>query len=152
MLRASNKSELVAAERSLYHDDLKAEREKVRSLKASLKTAKARVAKLEKGQDEAAGKVKSTERELGKVLRKEKRKMNEVDEKAYQVGFDRAGAEYMRDAHKMVNEAVEFRVPVAYRTGYKDGVKAACGVLQLEADLNLTKSIPAVCLIPTAAL
>lgn len=43
----------------------------------------------------------------------------------------------------MVNEEVQMRVPIAYRTGYKDGVKAACGVLQLEADMNLTKSIPA---------
>lgn len=48
----------------------------------------------------------------------------------------------MRDAQKMVNEAIEFRVPIAYRIGYKDGVKATCGVLQLEADLNMTKSIP----------
>lgn len=43
----------------------------------------------------------------------------------------------------MVNEAVEFRVPIAYRMGYNDGVAAACGVLQLEADMNMTKSIPA---------
>ncbi|KAI8568471.1 hypothetical protein RHMOL_Rhmol02G0202400 [Rhododendron molle] len=27
--------------------------------------------------------------------------------------------------------------------GYKDGVRTACGVLQLKADMNLTKSIPA---------
>lgn len=85
--------------------------------------------------------MKKAERELGKVLRREKRKMKEVDSKAYQAGYDRARAEYMRDARKMVNEEIEFSVPVAYRTGYKDGVKAACRVLQLEADLNLTKSI-----------
>lgn len=80
MLRASNKAELVAVERSRYHDDQKAEREKVRSLKTSLKTAKARMAELEKGQDEAAEKVKSAERKLGKVQSREKRKM-EVDGK-----------------------------------------------------------------------
>lgn len=68
--------------------------------------------------------------------------MKEVDGAAYQAGYDRAGAEYQREAQQMVNEVVEFRVPIAYRMGYKDGVKAACGVMQLEADLNLTKSIP----------
>lgn len=43
----------------------------------------------------------------------------------------------------MVNEEIILRVPIGYRTGYKDGVAAAAGVLQLEADMNLTKSIPA---------
>ncbi|KAI8530297.1 hypothetical protein RHMOL_Rhmol11G0045600 [Rhododendron molle] len=141
-LPASNQVELVATERTRYHEDLKAEREKVRSYKGSLKTAKARIAEMEKEKEEMADKLKKAERELGQVLRREKRKMKEVDEKAYQPGYDRAGAEYMRDARKMVNDEVEIRVPIAYNRGYKDGVKAACGVLQLEADMAMTKSIP----------
>lgn len=96
MLRASNKAEHVVAERSRYHDDLNAEREKVRSLKTSLKAAKARAAELEKERDEAADKAKKAERELGRVKRKENRKMKEVDGKAFQAGFDQAGAEYIR--------------------------------------------------------
>lgn len=79
----SNKAEFVAVERSRYCDDLKAERDKMKSLKTSLKATKARVAELEKEKDEAEGKAKKAERELGKVLRREKRKMKEVDEKAY---------------------------------------------------------------------
>lgn len=142
LLQAFNKAELTTAERSHYHDDLKAEHEKVKLLKTSLKTAKARAANLEKEIDEAADKAKKAERELGKVLRRERRKM-EVDRKAFQAGFDRAGAEYIRQARKMVNDQVEVRVPIAYRRGYKDEVAAAFSVLQLEADMNLTKSIPA---------
>lgn len=42
----------------------------------------------------------------------------------------------------MVNEEVVLRVPIAYKTGYKDGVAAAASVLRLEANMNLTKSIP----------
>lgn len=131
LLRASKKAELVAAKRSRYHDDLKAEREKVKSLKTSLKAARARAAELEEERDEAADKAKKAEHELGRVQKREKKKMKEVDGKAFQAGFDRAGAEYIREAQKMVNEAIEERVPIAYRTEYKDG---ACGVLQLEAD------------------
>lgn len=111
-------------------------------MKNNLRVAKARAVELEKERDEAAHKAKKAERELGKVQRREKRKMKEVDGKAFQASFDRARAESIREAGKMVNEAIEFRVPVAYRTGYKDGVKAACGVLQLEAYMNMTKSIP----------
>ncbi|KAI8568020.1 hypothetical protein RHMOL_Rhmol02G0166200 [Rhododendron molle] len=142
ILCASNQAELVAVERTCYHEDLKVEREKVRSYKGNLKTAKARIAEMEKEKEEMADKLKKAERELGQVLRREKRKMKEVDDKAYQAGYDRAGAEYMRDARKMVNDEVAIRVPIAYNRGYKDGVKAACGVLQLEADMAMTKSIP----------
>lgn len=63
--------------------------------------------------------------------------------KAYHAGFDRAGAEYKREAKRMVNEEPVLRVPIAYRMGYKDGVGATAGVLQLEANMNLTKTIPA---------
>ncbi|XP_058215027.1 spindle pole body component 110-like [Rhododendron vialii] len=143
LLQASNKAELVTAERSRYHDDLKTERERVKSLKTSLKVAKACVAELEKEKNEAKDKSKKAERELERVLRREKRKMKEVDVKAYQAGFDRARAEYMWDARKMVNEEVEKRVPMAYRNGYKDGVATAASALQLESDSNLYKSIPA---------
>ncbi|XP_058216136.1 uncharacterized protein LOC131327138 [Rhododendron vialii] len=143
LLRASNKAELVSAERSRYREDLKTERDKVKTLKSNLKVAKAHAAELEAEKVELEERAKKAERELGKVLRREKRKMKEVDGKAYQAGFDRAGAEYVREARSMVNDEVKSRVPIAYRTGYKDGVKAACAVMQLEPDLNLTKSIPA---------
>lgn len=86
--------------------------------------------------------MKVAEREMGKMQRWEKRKIKEVDAKAYQAEFDRAGVDYKREARKMVNEEVILRVSIAYRTGYKDGVAAAAGVLQLEANMNLTKSIP----------
>ncbi|KAI8550430.1 hypothetical protein RHMOL_Rhmol06G0106100 [Rhododendron molle] len=142
LLRTSNKAELVTAKRSRYHEDLKAECEKVRSVKTSVKATKARVTEMEKERDEALDKAPEAERELEKIQRREKRTMKKADGKAFQVGFDRAGSEYIREARKMVNEAIKFRVPVAYQTGYKDGVKAICAVLQLEADMNLTKSIP----------
>lgn len=112
------------------------------TLKESLKVAEARFLELEKERNEAADKAKKTKVELGRMQRRERRKMKEVDGKAYQAGFDRAGAEYKMEARKMVNEAVEFKVPIAYRMGYKDGVAAAASVLQLEPDLNLTRSIP----------
>lgn len=88
MLRAFNKAELTTAERSRYHDDPKAEREKTKSLRGRLKLVKAKVAELEKERDEAADKAKRAERELGRVQRREKRKMKEVDGKAYQAGYD----------------------------------------------------------------
>lgn len=143
MLHVSNKATLAAAERSRYRSDLKAKHEKVRVLKEILKVAEARAGELEKEIDETLGKVKKAECEVGKMQRREKRKMKEVDGKAYQTGFGNLpGAEYKREARKMVNEAVELRVPIAYWTGYKDGVAAATVVLQLEAYMNLTKSIP----------
>ncbi|XP_058189243.1 uncharacterized protein LOC131306830 [Rhododendron vialii] len=143
LLRSSINAELVLAERTRFHEDLKVEHEKVRSYKGSLKMAKAQIAELEKERDEMEERMKKAEHEVAKVLRREKWKMKEVDSAAYHAGFDRAGAEYMQEARSMVNDAIKMRVPIAYRTGYKDGVKAACGVMQLEADMNLTKSIPA---------
>lgn len=53
MLRASNQAELVATERSRYNDDLKAESNKVKTLKGSLKLSKAKMGELEKERDEA---------------------------------------------------------------------------------------------------
>lgn len=88
------------------------EREKVKALKESLKLAEARSSEFEKERDEALGTAKKVDRELGRVKRREKNKMKEVDGKAYQAGFDRADAEYKREARKIVNEAVEFRVPI----------------------------------------
>lgn len=41
-----------------------------------------------------------------------------------------------------MNEEIVLRVLIAYRMGYKDGVAAMAGVLKLEADMNLMKSIP----------
>ncbi|KAI8550496.1 hypothetical protein RHMOL_Rhmol06G0111500 [Rhododendron molle] len=114
LLRASNQVELLVAERTRYRDDIKTERDKAKSLKNSLKLAKAKIAELEKERDEALENAKKAERELGQVLRRKKRKMKEVDEKAYQADFDRAGAEYMRDAQSMVNDEVKLRVPVSY--------------------------------------
>ncbi|KAI8538439.1 hypothetical protein RHMOL_Rhmol09G0103600 [Rhododendron molle] len=97
-------------------------RDRTKPLKKGLKLAKAKIAELEKERDESLEKAKKAECELGQVLRREKRKMKEVDEKAYQAGYDRAGQEYIRDARSMVNDEVKMRVPIAYRTGYKDGV------------------------------
>lgn len=89
LLRAFSKAELSTVEKSRYHDDLKAEHDKSKTLRHNLKAAKARVVELEKKRDEAVGKAKNAERELGKMQRREKRKMNEVDGKAFQAGFDR---------------------------------------------------------------
>lgn len=61
---------------------------KVKALKESLKVAEARSGEVEKDRDEAASKAKVAERELGRMQRREKRKMKEVDAKAYQAGFD----------------------------------------------------------------
>lgn len=47
LLNASNKATLVAAERSRYRSDLKAEREKVKVLEDSLKMAKAKAGEIE---------------------------------------------------------------------------------------------------------
>ncbi|KAI8550787.1 hypothetical protein RHMOL_Rhmol06G0134300 [Rhododendron molle] len=132
ILRASQQVELVVAERGRYIDDLKAEREKSRSYKGSLKTAKAQIVELEKEKEELADKLKKVEREIGQVIRKEKRKMKEVDEKAYQAGYDRAGLEYIRDARSMVNDEIKLKVPIAYRAGYKDGVRAVSEAMQLD--------------------
>ncbi|KAI8560124.1 hypothetical protein RHMOL_Rhmol04G0231600 [Rhododendron molle] len=125
ILRAYKKAELVAVERARNYDDLKAEREKVRSYKGSLKMVKTQIAELEKEKEEMDDKLKKAEREPSQVMRREKRKMKEVDEKAYQAGYDRAGAKYIRDARSMVNDEVKVQVPIAYRIGYKDGVAAA---------------------------
>lgn len=83
MLQASNKAMLEATERSHYLNDLKAEREKNKTLRGSLKVAKARAGQLEEERNEALVKAKKAERELGKVQRREKRKLKEVDGKAY---------------------------------------------------------------------
>lgn len=137
-----NKAALAAAEKSRHQSDLKAEHEKMKTLKDNLKVVEARAAELEIERDVAADKAKKAEHELGRMQRREKRKMKEVDGKAYQASFDRAGVEYKREARKMVNEATKIRMSITYGKGYKDGVATAAGVLQLEADLNLTKSIP----------
>ncbi|KAI8571316.1 hypothetical protein RHMOL_Rhmol01G0110100 [Rhododendron molle] len=62
--------------------------------------------------------------------------MKEVDEKAYQAGYDRAGLEYVREARSMVNDAIELRVPIAYRAGNKAGMKAVSEAMQLDLDLS----------------
>lgn len=129
LLHATNKATLATAERSRYCKEIKVEREKVKALEQQLKVAKARTGELEKERDGALDKAKVAERELGRMQRREKRKMKEVDAKAYQAEFDRAGAEYKREARKTVNEELILRVPIAYRTGYKDGVAATAGVL-----------------------
>lgn len=129
LLRAFSKAELTTAEKSRYENDLKAERDKTKTLRHGLKVAKAKVVELEKERDEATDKAKRAERKLVKMQKQEKKKMKEVDGKAFQAGYDRVGAEYVREARKMVNDEIELRMPIAYRRGYKDGVKAACGVL-----------------------
>lgn len=142
LLRASRQAELLAAERTRYRDDAKAEREKTKATKNGLRLAKTRVAELEKERDEALEKAKKAERELGQVVQREKRKMKEVDEKAFQAGYDRAGAEYIREVKSMVNEELTKKMLISYRTGYKAGVRAACAVMQVEPDANFMKSIP----------
>jgi hypothetical protein len=147
VLRANQQASLVIAEHKRAYDDLKTERLKSKSYKGSLQTAKATIKDLEKEAREVedlreensvlASKLKKAERDLGQVLRREKRKMKEVDEKAYQAGYDRAGKEYLREARSMVNDEIKLRVPIAFRTGYKDGVKATCAVLNPDADLGL---------------
>lgn len=83
LLHASNKAALATAERSHYRKDLKAERDKVKALEQQLKVAEAKIGELEKERDGALDKVKIAERELGRMQRREKRKMKEVDAKAY---------------------------------------------------------------------
>ncbi|KAI8530177.1 hypothetical protein RHMOL_Rhmol11G0035500 [Rhododendron molle] len=93
LLWASNQAELLAAERTRYRDDMKAERDKAKSLKNSLKLANAKLVELKKERDEALEKAKKVEGDLCRMQRLEKKKIKEVDEKAYQAGYDRAGAE-----------------------------------------------------------
>ncbi|KAI8559768.1 hypothetical protein RHMOL_Rhmol04G0199700 [Rhododendron molle] len=136
ILRAYNQANLLSAERKRCHTDLKAEREKSKSYKGSLQMAKTHMVELEKEKEELAEKLKKAERELGQTLRREKRKMKEVDQKAYQIGYDHAGLKYMRDARSMVNEHLREKVPIAYRAGYKAGVSAVGEGMQIELDLS----------------
>lgn len=65
LLQASNKATLEAVERSRYRNDLKAEHEKVKTLKGSLKVAEAKTEQLEEERNEALAKAKKAEHELG---------------------------------------------------------------------------------------
>lgn len=143
MLNATKKAALVTAERSRYRKEIRVEREKVKALEQQLEVTEARAEKLEQERNDALKRAKSAERELEKLKKEEKRKMKVADAKGYQDGFKRARDEFKREARKMVNEELILKIPIAFRSGYKDGVANAAGVLQLKADMNLTKMIPA---------
>lgn len=65
LLQPSNKATLKAAERSRYRNDLKAEREKNKTLRGSLKVAEAKSEQLREERDKALAKAKKAERKLG---------------------------------------------------------------------------------------
>lgn len=67
--------------------------------------------------------------------------MKATDAKGYQDGINRAAEEYKKTARGMVNEALSWRIPDAFKVGYDAGTVAMAAVMQMEPSQGLIKQL-----------
>ncbi|KAE9452821.1 hypothetical protein C3L33_15271, partial [Rhododendron williamsianum] len=141
-LKAYDKATKVQAERERYRFDRDSYKTKWRISEQQVKDSEVEVEKLKAQLAEAKTATSNADAEVKKLKEEEKEKLKAADAKGYEAGINRAALEYTQTAHKMVNEALEARLPDFYKLGYAAGADAMAGVMVIRAEPGFLKQLP----------